>query len=518
MPIYGGSIAQGYLQYLAQQQDAQAKQSQLAESKLRQQMLQRQLEQDLQAQQFQQAVQNAPGPQMGPPPGAQPPQGPGQPSVPMQRPGMPQGGPMPPPPAGAAPGGPAPPQPPQGGGIQLPPAVQQYLQQRSPGAPPAPPQPFIDPSKLQAGKAPPGMQLPPPPEDVKAAAIEKVGAPPDPMQMYKSILDQLEKIDPKNPKNSAIALAKVEQFKPIFDIEQKTQLAEIKAQKQAADEARDFYKERLAELKESELERHHKTTEGVSQQNAASRARQADAAMVRAEKYKSGAQIPPAEDVEKMAAAVADYRLDPVRLSQKGGYREAVLSKALEINPDYDSKEFASQQAFDTTSMRTAGSAAANTAMAAGAAQGGADILEQAAAKVPRTDWKRINSALLAARGESGVPEVGAFEAALNTFVNEYARAVNPKGVATVSDKNHARDLLSTADSPETFKAKMDILRQEMARGRQAPLDVAKDLSEARKKPKPNAGAKKITGDDDYNALPSGALFQGPDGVTRRKP
>jgi hypothetical protein len=212
---------------------------------------------------------------------------------------------------------------------------------------------------------------------------------------------------------------------------------------------------------------------------------QGEAALMRAQKYKGGGsgggQIPPAGDVSAMAEAVAAGKIDPQSLSAKGGYGNMVLEKALQLNPDYDMKNYGADKAFASSGMRTAGTASANTAIAATAAQGGADILEKAMEAVPRTDFPRINKLLLAAKSEAGIPEVGAAEAALNTFVNEYARAVNPKGVATVDDKRHARELLATADGPETFKAKMAVLRQEMARSRKAPVEVAEDLRKARK-------------------------------------
>jgi hypothetical protein len=200
---------------------------------------------------------------------------------------------------------------------------------------------------------------------------------------------------------------------------------------------------------------------------------QADAAEARARKaIASGREVAPSGDVDDMAKAVSEYRLDPRSLSMKGGYREKVLSAALKINPNYDSKRFASDQAFDTSGSRAAGTAAANTAMAATAAQGGLDILEEQSKKVDRSGWRSLNRALLAAQGEAGVPEVGAFEAAINTAVNEYARAINPKGVATVADKLHARQILSAADSSEAFSEKVNILRKEIERSKEAPEEV----------------------------------------------
>jgi len=237
-------------------------------------------------------------------------------------------------------------------------------------------------------------------------------------------------------------------------------------------------------------QRREATAEGTNASGKATielKEAQAKAALARANKAATAGAGAAPEDLDAVARSVADYNLDIRSLSTKGGLREKVLDRALKINPDFDQKRFNADNAFNTSSARTAGTSAANSAIAATAAQGGADILEKASAAVPRSAFRSLNKAWNAGRGEFNVPEYGAFSAALNTFVNEYARAVNPKGTATISDKDHAREILSASDSPETFKAKMNILRQEMQRSRQAPKDVAADQGLDVPKPKPSA-------------------------------
>ena len=60
----------------------------------------------------------------------------------------------------------------------------------------------------------------------------------------------------------------------------------------------------------------------------------------------------------------------------------------------------------------------------------------------------------------TGDPEARQFGAALNSFINAYARAVSPIGTPTVSDKDHARSMLSTADSHEALVAIMNQLKR----------------------------------------------------------
>lgn len=513
MPMYWGSIGQGISDAQDASQQRTMRDLQIQEQKIALQERKDQLaamqqlaqvEKGFDVNQFFSGQQ--PPPQQPQVPPQIPPQ-PGQPSQAMMQPGQ---GPRVPPPPGPGPmGGPG--QMPQGMGPQpsmpgtpsipgmptsapgpggQPPQIPP--QQMPPGAPPRPQgtmpmAPYMAPRPMPG--QPPGPQgqpsIPAPPQAQPQPEKQEPGEMLQekmfqPTKMLQFLISKGVRPD--------LAIAEVEKYNKVFGPEEKAKLELFKVQqKYYVDQQKLLERQREEEDKvkkdaviAAERERSHKENEGA-------RKEQADAAMLRAQKYQSGQRIPPAEDVKEMASAVAEYRLDPIRLSTKGGYRERVLEEALKINPSYDSKEYAAENAFGTSSTRAAGNAAANTAIAARAAEGGADILEQAAGKVDRGDWKRINSALLAAKGEAGIPEVGAFEAALNTFINEYSRAVNPKGTATVSDKNHAREILSTADSPETFKAKMSILRQEMVRGRQAPLDVSKDLQRARQAP-PKAG------------------------------
>ena len=50
----------------------------------------------------------------------------------------------------------------------------------------------------------------------------------------------------------------------------------------------------------------------------------------------------------------------------------------------------------------------------------------------------------------------------LNAIVNTYARAINPKGTATVSDKNHAREILNVAMSKGQLNEAFNVMNQEM--------------------------------------------------------
>lgn len=107
------------------------------------------------------------------------------------------------------------------------------------------------------------------------------------------------------------------------------------------------------------------------------------------------------------------------------------------------------------------------------------DIVEQQSAKFGRTNFVPFNVALKAFETGTGQPEVKAFGAAINSLVNVYARAINPIGIPTIQDKEHAREMLAVIHSPQQVTAVLDILRQEMAAARASPGDVREQLRKA---------------------------------------
>jgi ABC-type oligopeptide transport system ATPase subunit len=126
----------------------------------------------------------------------------------------------------------------------------------------------------------------------------------------------------------------------------------------------------------------------------------------------------------------------------------------------------------EKAAARTAGTKAANVGLAAAEAQKTFGIVRQTSEALPRTEFVPVNRALQAAQTNTGDPRVIAFGAALNTAINAYARAISPSGTPTVSDKEHARALLSTANTQDQVNAVLDVMEQEMAAAQQAPREV----------------------------------------------
>jgi glutamate-1-semialdehyde aminotransferase len=95
-----------------------------------------------------------------------------------------------------------------------------------------------------------------------------------------------------------------------------------------------------------------------------------------------------------------------------------------------------------------------------------ADIASKLSEQTDRTGIPVFNSWLQAGqKGITGNPTVSAFNAANETFVNEYAKIMSGSmGNTPVSDaaRAHAHDMLSNSQTKEQYQAVLNVLRQEM--------------------------------------------------------
>ena len=158
--------------------------------------------------------------------------------------------------------------------------------------------------------------------------------------------------------------------------------------------------------------------------------------------------------------------------------------------------------------QRALGTRQANFGLAKSEAYEMADLVTETSEAVSRTQFMPINKALNAYNTNTGSTEIREFGAALNSFINAYARAISPVGTPTVSDKDHARAMLSTADSHEQVLAIMGQLKKEMDAAGRAPGIVKKEIREGFTKD--NAGAAKPAGAPKYQ---EGQTATGPNGA-----
>lgn len=167
----------------------------------------------------------------------------------------------------------------------------------------------------------------------------------------------------------------------------------------------------------------------------------------------------------------------PPRFAQSGSGKK-MLPDILNVVPTLgngDSKGLLANQVDLTgqkSEARAVGTKAANVEMAAGEAREMMPILQETSENFKRTGYQPINQVFKNFQDKTGSVESRQFGAALNSFVNVYARAVSPSGVPTVSDKDHAREVLSTADSHEQLLGLLKVLDKEMVAAQNAPKRV----------------------------------------------
>ena len=122
---------------------------------------------------------------------------------------------------------------------------------------------------------------------------------------------------------------------------------------------------------------------------------------------------------------------------------------------------------------RTVGTRAANISLAATEAQEMIQVVKETSDEFKRTSFVPWNMALKAYESNTGTPEVAKFGASLNALVNVYARAINPTGQPTISDKEHAREIINSVQSPQQVDAVLGIINRELEIAKKAPQTVS---------------------------------------------
>ena len=109
-------------------------------------------------------------------------------------------------------------------------------------------------------------------------------------------------------------------------------------------------------------------------------------------------------------------------------------------------------------------------------------IVRDLSGKVDRTEFPTINAISNAVSKGTGGKEIVQLNTSINALVNSYARAISPTGQPTVSDKNHAREVINSAYSQGQIGAILDIMQQEMGIAREAAGTATTELKAAREK------------------------------------
>lgn len=232
-----------------------------------------------------------------------------------------------------------------------------------------------------------------------------------------------------------------------------------------------------SQARDKETARHHGATE-----------RQASATLTETKKYHDamiGTPVDPSDpnfnqQIDYWATVVKNGGALPPGLARGPGggafVREVTKRAAMgNVSPE---DMMANQARFtgEKAGQRTLGTRTANIEMAATEAASLAQLAKEASGKVDRTQYKAFNQVMQAGQAATASPELRAFTASNTSLINAYARAINPQGVGTVADKEHAREMLSTAFSKGDYEAAVNQLLLEIDAARKSPGTVQKEM------------------------------------------
>lgn len=151
--------------------------------------------------------------------------------------------------------------------------------------------------------------------------------------------------------------------------------------------------------------------------------------------------------------------------------RKAVLNKAAELaKTEYGGMEGGANARFGVKAASASLSKIQQQKTMTGAfeetAVKNADLALNASEQVDRTGVTLFNKWLQSGRTATGSPAAAKFNAANQTFVNEYAKVISGSmGNTAVSDsaRNHAESILNTAHTNEQYRQIIGLLKQEMS-------------------------------------------------------
>lgn len=463
--------------YQAQQQQMQYQAWQIQQA--RQQAAQQQAAQQAAGNALPQLLAPPPTPaQQSQVPPPQPPM-PGQPSQPMMQPGQ-----LPSPPQ--AQGG-QPPMPPGGPQGQMPPQGQPPLPQGPvPGGGQAAPRPYqaMPTSPPPQGQQMPGVVPPPPTQQPLQAPQQPQG-----LLTYDAAVKALQ----SQGLQGADLMAGLSQLMPVMDMQAKTQAAQVQQQftnELKVQQVQDRHDSLAEKAREADQRADDRKLDRADREQARAESNAMRGEMIALRKQTIAAGQ--GEDA-KFDAKDLDFLADQAIAGDTSVYqnlgrgvqgakniialRRRVAEKTREAGgTGADIAATNAEYQGVKSGQRAAGTRAANIGMAVNEADKFIDIAGDASKKASRTGFVPANRALQAYQTNTGDPDIVAFGAANNSLINAYARAVGG-GTPTVSDKEHAREMLNTAQTPEQYDAVLGLMKKEMAAAKASPAAVRAEIS-----------------------------------------
>lgn len=200
---------------------------------------------------------------------------------------------------------------------------------------------------------------------------------------------------------------------------------------------------------------------------------------------KEGVALDPAETAA-VSKAILEGRLDPNKVN---GRNARILATTLLSDPNANLLELGVSAAGAAASTKSLATQTAKMSTAANEANQMIGIVRDLSGKVDRTEFPTINAISNAVSKGTGGKEIVQLNTSINALVNSYARAISPTGQPTVSDKNHAREVINSAYSQGQIGAILDVMQQEMGIAREAASTATTELKAAREKERGRPGA-----------------------------
>ena len=207
------------------------------------------------------------------------------------------------------------------------------------------------------------------------------------------------------------------------------------------------------------------------------------------EPLQSVKELDPQENAA-LTQAITEGRLDPNAVNSRN---QKTIATTLLANPTANLVGLHGDVVNTNASARTTGTQQGKVTSAANEAGTMLGLVKTYSDAVDRTQYPSLNAIQNAVSKGTGDQNIIRFNTAINSAVNAYARAINPNGIATVADKNHARELLTNAYSKGQTDAALEVMQQEVNAAKASPSAAHKQLNPG------GAGNKTNT-----PALPSG--------------
>ena len=187
-----------------------------------------------------------------------------------------------------------------------------------------------------------------------------------------------------------------------------------------------------------------------------------------------------------VATAILEGRLDPSKVNSRN---IGIIAATLEKDPNANLKELSIDASSATAASKALATQSAKILTAANEADAMIKVVRNTSAKIDRTQYPTINAIQNAVDKGTGGQEIVKLNTAINALVNSYARAINPTGVSTVSDKNHAREIINSNYASGQLEAILQVMEQEMRIAKASPGEASAQLKEGRNRAPAPAGA-----------------------------